>query len=128
MAYEKQTWNTGDVITEEKLNHMEDGIASGGSGGGVLIVNSNYDESTETAILDKTWQEIYDAVKQKTQVIIEENTFETDFGRIALLPVTSVERNPQKYLVTVLSYDAIGSAYGEIRFSSTAAGDYPSQE
>lgn len=28
--YEKQTWATGDVITEEKLNHMEDGIASGG--------------------------------------------------------------------------------------------------
>ncbi len=26
--YEKQTWRTGDVITEEKLNHMEDGIAS----------------------------------------------------------------------------------------------------
>lgn len=26
--YEKQTWKTGDVITEEKLNHMEDGIAS----------------------------------------------------------------------------------------------------
>lgn len=25
--YEKQTWNTGDIITEEKLNHMEDGIA-----------------------------------------------------------------------------------------------------
>lgn len=28
--YEKQTWKTGDVITEEKLNHMEEGIASGG--------------------------------------------------------------------------------------------------
>ena len=28
--YEKQTWNTGDVITEEKLNHIEDGIATGG--------------------------------------------------------------------------------------------------
>lgn len=26
MAYEKQTWSTGDVITAEKLNHMEDGI------------------------------------------------------------------------------------------------------
>ena len=25
--YEKQTWKTGDVITEDKLNHMEDGIA-----------------------------------------------------------------------------------------------------
>ena len=28
MAYEKQTWQTGDVITQEKLNHMEDGIAN----------------------------------------------------------------------------------------------------
>lgn len=26
MAYEKQTWTTGEVITQEKLNHMEDGI------------------------------------------------------------------------------------------------------
>lgn len=30
MAYEKQTWTTGDVITQEKLNHMEDGIANAG--------------------------------------------------------------------------------------------------
>lgn len=33
MAYAKQTWNNGDVITADKLNHMEDGIAEGGSGG-----------------------------------------------------------------------------------------------
>ena len=26
MTYEKQTWTNGDVITAEKLNHMEDGI------------------------------------------------------------------------------------------------------
>lgn len=26
MAYEKQTWECGDTITAEKLNHMEDGI------------------------------------------------------------------------------------------------------
>lgn len=32
MAYEKQTWVTGEVITEEKLNHMEDGIANSGGG------------------------------------------------------------------------------------------------
>lgn len=30
MSYEKQTWVTGDVITAEKLNHMEEGISSGG--------------------------------------------------------------------------------------------------
>lgn len=28
MAYEPTTWNTGDVITAEKLNKMEQGIAN----------------------------------------------------------------------------------------------------
>lgn len=27
MGYEKQTWETGQVITADKLNHMEDGIS-----------------------------------------------------------------------------------------------------
>lgn len=30
MSYTKQTWATGDIITAEKLNHMEDGIAGAG--------------------------------------------------------------------------------------------------
>ena len=30
MAYEKQQWKTGDVVTSAKLNHMEDGIAEAG--------------------------------------------------------------------------------------------------
>lgn len=34
MAYEKQTWECGETITAEKLNHIEDGIASASSGGG----------------------------------------------------------------------------------------------
>ena len=28
MAYEKQTWNSGDIITADKLNHIEDGISN----------------------------------------------------------------------------------------------------
>lgn len=28
MDYEKHVWVVGEVITAEKLNHMEDGIAS----------------------------------------------------------------------------------------------------
>ena len=27
MSYTKQTWNNGDIITAEKLNHIEDGIS-----------------------------------------------------------------------------------------------------
>lgn len=39
MSYTKQTWATGDTVTAEKLNHIEDGIAAadgGGSSGGVI--------------------------------------------------------------------------------------------
>lgn len=32
MAYNKYTWVDGELITAEKLNHMEDGIAEGGGG------------------------------------------------------------------------------------------------
>lgn len=32
MSYEKTTWETGDVITAEKLNNIEDGIAGAGGG------------------------------------------------------------------------------------------------
>lgn len=32
MAYEKQTWANGDVITAEKLNHIEEGIENGDNG------------------------------------------------------------------------------------------------
>lgn len=28
MAYEEHTWETGEIITAEKLNHMESGIGS----------------------------------------------------------------------------------------------------
>lgn len=33
MTYEKQEWKCGDVVSAEKLNHMEDGIESANSRG-----------------------------------------------------------------------------------------------
>jgi hypothetical protein len=69
MSYDKQNWQTGDVITANKLNHIEDGIANGG-GGDVFVVHSVYDEQTDTTTLDKTWQEIHDAT---LSVIITDN-------------------------------------------------------
>ena len=41
MAYEKQTWTTGEVITQEKLNHMEDGIANAGGDAGYECVEES---------------------------------------------------------------------------------------
>ena len=54
MAYTKNTWNTGDIVTSEKLNHMEDGIEGGNS---VLICL----DTQATGYLDKTFGEIFDA-------------------------------------------------------------------
>lgn len=59
MAYEKQTWACGDTITADKLNHMEDGIANAGGGSESLMVTET--KSDDKRVLDKTWQEIYDA-------------------------------------------------------------------
>lgn len=59
MSYEKQTWNTGDVITATKLNHIEDGIFSGGGTG---LINILYDETEQNYYLDKTYNEIVSMV------------------------------------------------------------------
>lgn len=59
MSYEKQTWTTGDTITANKLNHMEDGISGAGGGGGVLVLT--YEETEDVVVLGQTWQEINDA-------------------------------------------------------------------
>ena len=63
MAYTKQTWNNGDIITAEKLNHIEDGIAEGGGsgGGGVFVVKFTMDYETGKATTDKTLEEIINA-------------------------------------------------------------------
>ena len=58
MAYEKQTWQTGDVITADRLNHMEDGIAQN-----VLLVevNATTNSGQTQYTCNKTWQQIHDA-------------------------------------------------------------------
>lgn len=53
MSYEPTNWKTGDVVTSAKLNKLENGVAGAG---GALAVHAN--DNT----LDKTWQEIYDAL------------------------------------------------------------------
>ena len=56
MSYEKQTWTTGDIITAEKLNHMENGIENGSD---IFLVNFNMSGGEYSA--DKTYEELYNA-------------------------------------------------------------------
>ena len=51
---------------EQYLDQIEQNTAGGGGGGsgggGVFVVHSHYDENTGVTTLDKTWQEIWDAL------------------------------------------------------------------
>ena len=56
MGYIPTEWETGDVITAEKLNKAEEGIAAASDE--VFIVKITWGESGDTATLDKTLAEI----------------------------------------------------------------------
>ena len=62
MAYEPKTWQCGETVTADDLNHIEQGVAeaSEGAGSGLFAIHENVD----TRALDKSWEEIMDAVSQ----------------------------------------------------------------
>lgn len=63
MNYEKQTWERGETISADKLNHIEEGIAN--SGGTFLIQPTGEATEDDTYVYhwyDKTWKEADDAL------------------------------------------------------------------
>ena len=54
MAYNKNTWANGDVISAEKLNNIEQGIEDASGSGGVEVINWTMTESNETITLTTT--------------------------------------------------------------------------
>ena len=70
MSYIPTEWQTGDIVTAEKLNKLEEGVAaSGGGGGGGLVVNVTWDEEGTTATLDKNYNEIRAALSSGIPVL-----------------------------------------------------------
>ncbi len=68
MAYTPTTWTTGDTITASAMNKLENGVANAGS---VLICNADYNASADNFVLDKTVQEIYEALSSGTPAYIK---------------------------------------------------------
>lgn len=74
MSYTPTEWKTGDVITAEKLNKLEDGVANAGgdSGGGVLIATiteSPEDDFSEYSC-NKTFNELLQAIEERKKVYL----------------------------------------------------------
>lgn len=88
MAYTPKTWGTGDRVRTTDLNHIEQGIANAGS---ALVCTVTYTGQGYT--LDKTVQDIYDALESGTPVFIayKYGTLSTDYtSHKYLAPVIKV--------------------------------------
>lgn len=93
MAYTPTNWKDGDIISAEKMNKLEQGVAEGG-GGGVLLVNvtessdgggstpvvnsaspmlTAESSSSSTFTVDKTYGEVDAAVKAGKMVYLVYN-------------------------------------------------------
>lgn len=115
MAYEKQEWKTGDVITEGKLNHMEDGIANGGGGSEALLVG--FDILLNK--FDKTWNEINTAFSNGQLCYA---IGETESGKFSY-PIIGCVQNRQNYLVAFIFGN--DSNVSILTFSTTDPDGYP---
>ena len=116
MAYTKHTWATGEVITAGRLNNMEDGIADAG---GVMVFSETHDEQADLNTLDKTWQEIYDAMAQGKLCVRKLDTTGNINGGI------------YNHIVSAIYFSGIEGKYkveiGQFTFSATSADGYPSR-
>ena len=106
MAYVKQNWETGELITSQKLNHMEDGIAEGGGGGGGnYIVHASGDYSTVT--VEENVDDIITAIEsdQNVMMIYEDNYASKIYLHLDLY-VPAEGQNPPR-----IDFDTILTAY-----------------
>lgn len=58
MSYNKTNWQTGDVVTAQKLNNIEEGIET--ADGKIVVVNISYDIDEGQRIIsgDKTYAQM----------------------------------------------------------------------
>lgn len=109
MSYTPTEWKNGDTITAEKLNKIEEGI-EGASG--VLIVTEIIDVERQV-VLNKTWQEIYDAVFSGKQVFMQNSS-----DGIELIPLSKI------YYLDSSSQYGVGFSNTN-QYDTSSANSYP---
>jgi len=119
MSYTPTEWKSGDVITSENLNKLEQGVAAagGGGGGGVLVVGADMDTMT----LDKTWKEIADA----PFAIIKTPMSEYANGYILIF---ETEEYNGTYSVSCAAFDVDSQgvvSLGQLIFETNSENGYP---
>lgn len=105
MAYEKTVWQTGDIVTSTKLNKIENQLEA--CDGKILVAEYN----EETGALNKTWQEIYDAMNAGGIALIR-TSMSVGF---TLIFITDVQTYEGEYVLHA----------GSLAFDADSANGYP---
>lgn len=79
MSYIPTEWQTGDIVTAEKLNNMENGISAASASGGGLLVTMTWG-GVSTATLDKNYSEIKTAMLNGINVVFADVVHHEDTG------------------------------------------------
>ena len=114
--YSGTTWTETTHYGGDGFGPTPSGGGGGTSGDGVLVVHNVYDDQTFTHWLDKTWQEIYDALLSGTIVVIVYD-MGSNYAKIAL-PV-------EAYLDTGVYYV---SDHVDANYATDSADGYPAME
>ncbi len=68
MAYEAHEWETGEVITAEKLNNLENGVYEAQNN--VLIVDTHWDNTTSKDMINLPFEKIVEATNNGKIIIL----------------------------------------------------------
>lgn len=92
MSYTKQTWSDGDMITANKLNHMESGIENAG---GIVVCSL---EGSGQRHLSITFGQIQEAVQANKLVMLYVNV-NGEYNCCTLGTFGPGYNDPEKYYV-----------------------------
>lgn len=94
-GYVKNNWQTGDTVTAEKLNHMEDGIADGQT----LVVTVTAEGNRKVA--DKTYNEIAQAISNGSNVSAKYSNKMYVLGDLSAAAVSFFSLSTGRYFSTI---------------------------
>ena len=109
MAYEKNTWASGDVVTSAKLNHMENGIEAASSSSELPTPTS----ADVGKVVGVGRIAVPGAVVVAEQTVTTEwvAPYEPEEGSLGEITADMTVVDGQKYIVTVNGTDYIGTGY-----------------
>ena len=91
MAYEKTTWQSGDIVTSEKLNNIENGVANANN---FVVLSLTIDESTGNIPLGKSYNDLMAYYNNNTLVYIKVE-----------IPVSETQTENVMYVLDKLTYE-----------------------